>query len=226
MMTSRSPDFYLIPLSFSPLSPNSSMSWLERETIVVTRRMHTEIICLGINPGPAFFCSAALDKSLFRLRFLVWKMEMIILDLCSVCCDSKVGSRILAHSKCPINIQYRCHEASFGMGLLVHPMLPFFIRMIKQFSLPGTSLPMRFDHFRTWLMGTLLFKASPETSPYVSPSVSWASSTHSSLRKALFESALLLDLDSLGESSCVNICVSSTLDSTSHLFGALFLLGE
>lgn len=59
----------------------------------------------------------------------------------------------------------------------------------KQFSLPGTSLPMYFDRFSHWLLGTLLCKPFPET---------WAFCIHSSSNMALFKSAPLLDLRVLG----------------------------
>lgn len=73
-------------------------------------------------------------------------------------------------------------------------MFPFFRWMIKQFFLPGPSLPMCFYNFRTQLLGTLLCKVFPKTAPpYAFPSASRASSTLSSLHMAL------LDLDSLGK---------------------------
>lgn len=87
----------------------------------------------------------------------------------------------------------------------------------KQFSLPGTSLPMYFDRFSHRLLGTLLCKPFPET---------WAFCIHSSSNMALFKSAPLLDLKSPWGRALGLIFVFGTWDSTAHLFGTWCLLKE
>lgn len=170
--------------------------------------MHTEVTSLGIDPGPAFFCSATSSKSLPRPSFLICKLEVIILTCLYGCWDAKVGSSRLAHSTCSVNLQYQEREASMRMDSQSHPNIPFFHMDDKRFSLAGSSWPKYLDSFRIQLLGTLLCKAFPETyPPHVFSSASWDSSIHSSLHLALSESAALLDLDSLGQGSCVSICV-------------------
>lgn len=73
--------------------------------------------------------------------------------------------------------------------------VPFSCRDDKAvFFLPETSLVMCLYNFRTQLMGTLLCKSFPKTSPpYAFPSASRASSAHSSWHMASFKSSLLLD---------------------------------
>lgn len=81
----------------------------------------------------------------------------------------------------------------------------------KQFSLPGTSLPMYLDRFSHQLLGTLPCKPFPEACP--PPAflpASWAFSIHSSLNIALFKSAPLLDLRVLGAGLlCWYLCSAS-----------------
>lgn len=106
-----------------------------------------------------------------------------------------------------------------------NPLL-FFIFMREQFSLPGTSLPMCLDNSRTHLLETFLCKAFPVLPVLFLPLSGFLH--QSSLPVTLFAQSLLLcwTQDSLGQGSWVGICISSTLDSTSHLFETVETMNE
>ena len=106
-----------------------------------------------------------------------------------------------------------------------NPLL-FFIFMREQFSLPGTSMLMCLDNSRTHLLETFLCKAFPVLPMLFLPLSGFLH--QSSLPVTLFAQSLLLcwTQDSLGQDSWVGICVSSTLDSTSHLFETVETMNE